>query len=197
MAFCARCGKETSLMDRVLSGRLCPICAKQEAIEIAEKKRAEMAEIKKRELAEMQEQERKRVAESQKREAQIKDQVEQIRSSVLTRLNRGDPVYICDSVYLPVDSLLLEELLNPTFDLSSLRSLALRGWEAISVIPRTAGIGLQNVSSPSPVAYNKVWAGGVGGNVIGVHIIIKKSITISEAQETQGEFVDYVRKHLL
>jgi len=88
------------------------------------------------------------------------------------RLERGQSAFLYDSVFVPVDSQLLDDEFASEFDVSILRKLGLLGWEIVQAVPRTKGIGLENIGTDT--LFGSKWAGGVGGNVMGVHIIIKK-----------------------
>jgi len=98
--------------------------------------------------------------------------ITEIKSMLRARLESGTPVFLYDSVFVPVDSQILDEEFASEFDVSILRKLGLLGWEIVQAVPRTKGIGLENIGTDT--LFGSKWAGGVGGNVMGVHIIIKK-----------------------
>lgn len=71
--------------------------------------------------------------------------------------------------------------------------LGIEGWDIVGFVPRTIGIGLSNVS----VGYStgKTWGGGVGGNIIGVHVILKK--VVSAINQVSDEFlIKYVEENI-
>lgn len=120
--------------------------------------------------------------------------VTEIKKLMRVRLEAGKPVFLYDSIYVPVDSMLLDKPMNDGFDISKVRELGLAGWDVVQVIPRTIGIGLENTSSGSTTV--ETWGGGSGGNVAGVYLVIKKSISIEEITDaTDDEVALHVRKN--
>jgi hypothetical protein len=111
------------------------------------------------------------------------------------RLESGKPVFLFDSVYVPVDSKLLDDEFADEFNVSLLRKLGLLGWDVVQVVPRTIGIGLQNRGTDTWLS--EAWGGGVGGNVMGVHIIIKKTVSASDFTDDPADEVgNFIRNHL-
>jgi hypothetical protein len=49
------------------------------------------------------------------------------------------------------------------------------GWNVIGVVPRTTGIGLSNSSIGSTMGTS--WGAGLGGNVIGVYLLLNREVT--------------------
>lgn len=92
------------------------------------------------------------------------------------RLSQGQPLYVYKTIYLEVDSVVNDETVG-TFDTSFLEAAGLAGWQVISVIPRTVGIGLTNTSYGS--TSGSTWGGGIGGNVAGVYVLIGRQIQSS------------------
>jgi hypothetical protein len=119
----------------------------------------------------------------------------QVKSMLRARLESGKPVFLFDSVYVPVDSKLLDDEFASEFDVSILRKLGLLGWEIVQAVPRTKGIGLENIGTDT--LFGSKWAGGVGGNVMGVHIIIKKTVSASDLTDDPADEVgNFIRNHL-
>jgi hypothetical protein len=119
----------------------------------------------------------------------------QIKTMLRARLERGQSAFLYDSVFVPVDSQLLDDEFASEFDVSILRKLGLLGWEMVQAVPRTKGIGLENIGTDT--LFGSKWAGGVGGNVMGVHIIIKKTVSASDLTDDPADEVgNFIRNHL-
>jgi hypothetical protein len=119
----------------------------------------------------------------------------QIKTMLRARLESGKSAFLYDSVFVPVDSQLLDDEFASEFDVSILRKLGLLGWEIVQAVPRTKGIGLENIGTDT--LFGSKWAGGVGGNVMGVHIIIKKTVSASDLTDDPADEVgNFIRNHL-
>ena len=111
------------------------------------------------------------------------------------RLESGKPAFLYDSVYVPVDSQLLDDEFASEFDVSFLRRLGLLGWDVVQAVPKTKGVGLENIGTDT--LFGSKWAGGVGGNVMGVHIILKKTLSASDlTDDPDDETGEFIRNHL-
>jgi len=120
----------------------------------------------------------------------------QIKTMLRARLESGKSVFLYDSVFVPVDSEILDKQFASEFDVSILRRLGLMGWEIVQAVPKTKGIGLENVGTQTTI-FGSMWAGGVGGNVMGVHVIIKKSLSVSDiAEDSADDVSEFIRNHL-
>lgn len=109
-------------------------------------------------------------------EAEMREQAEKMVDWQIIskdRLNQGQPLFVYKNIYIEVDSVVNEETVG-TFDMSFLEAAGLAGWQVISVIPRTIGIGLTNTSYGS--TSGSTWGGGIGGNVAGVYVLIGRQI---------------------
>jgi hypothetical protein len=130
-----------------------------------------------------------------KAEQLIIQKVIQIKDSLRTRMQNGKPLFLYESVFVPVDSELLDNEFASEFDVSILRKLGLLGWDVVLAVPKTKGIGLENIGTDT--LFGSKWAGGVGGNVMGVHIIIKKTVSASDlTNEPDDEVGNFIRSHL-
>jgi hypothetical protein len=119
----------------------------------------------------------------------------QIKALMRSRLESGKPAFLYDSIYVPVDSQLLDNEFANEFDVSMLRKLGVLGWDIVQAVPKTKGIGLENIGTDT--MFGSKWAGGVGGNVMGVHIIIKKSISLGDlTDDPDDEAGTFIRSHL-
>jgi hypothetical protein len=119
----------------------------------------------------------------------------QIKTLMRARLESGKPAFLYDSIYVPVDSQLLDDEFASEFDVSILRKLGVLGWDIVQAVPKTKGIGLENIGTDT--MFGSKWAGGIGGNVMGVHIIIKKSISLGDlTDDPDDEVGTFIRSHL-
>jgi hypothetical protein len=119
----------------------------------------------------------------------------QIKTLMRTRLKSGKPTFLCDSIFVPMNPILDENNLADEFNLSILRRLGLTGWDIVQAIPRTTGIGLKNEGTDA--LFGGKGGGGLGGNVMGVHIIIKKSLSARDLTDDPADEVgEFIRSHL-
>ena len=127
------------------------------------------------------EQERQRQAEEQKaleeqehlREAEIERRLKAWEGEIERSVDGSRDLTAYHSIYLPVDSVILGDTISD-FDISPLRAFGLMGWKIVAVIPRTQGEGLKNFSTGSTIG--ETWGAGMGGNVLGVHILFERPI---------------------
>ncbi|MCX5849142.1 MAG: hypothetical protein NTW65_06805 [Deltaproteobacteria bacterium] len=149
MKKCPKCGYErTQKDDAFVSTGECPKCGV-----IYEKEEAHIAKQGKRA--------------EEERLQQLRSQV----NNLWQRVDSGQEAYIYDIAYIPVDSIIDKEQFVPSFDITILKKMGLNGWDIISVVPRTTGMG---------------------GNVIGVHVILKKSINPKIKDSLKQELVSYI-----
>ncbi len=178
MPRCTKCGTSVGLF-----AKLCDKC----------KREIEMDRV--REINEQQARKAAAIAQAeQRRLEQLRKRVAEKKSEIRKLLESGQSVFLYDSLYLPVDSLLLENNLSEVFDISSVRLLGLSGWEVVSAVPRTMGVGLKNHTG----ATLEAWGGGIGGNIIGVHLILKKQLAIAGSDDDSDHTLDtYIENHIL
>jgi hypothetical protein len=124
-----------------------------------------------------------------------KRKITQIKTLLRARLQSGKPAFLYDTVYVPVDSQILDEEFASDFDVSILRKLGLLGWDVVQVVPKTKGIALENIGTDTLMS--SVYGGGIGGNIMGVHIIIKKSLSACDLTDDPADEVgEFIRNHL-
>jgi hypothetical protein len=99
-------------------------------------------------------------------------------SAYIEKLENGGKLFFYESALINVDAE-IESDYQRVFSISSLKLLGLDGWDLITAIPKTLGVGLRNTSANGS---HQTWGGGIGGNIIGAHLILKKEIT----QETKN-----------
>lgn len=116
-------------------------------------------------------------AERDRRIQEATDRVRKIRAelidSIRMRVSSGGDVVVYDSVYLPVDSVLDRVHMHERFDLSPLILKGFDGWETVAVVPRTVGVALKNTIAGA-IGAPESFAGGIGGTVAGVYVILCK-----------------------
>ena len=118
-----------------------------------------------------------------------------IKTLMRTRLKSGKPTFLCDSIFVPMNPIPDENNLADEFNLSILRRLGLIGWDIVQAIPRTTGIGLKNAGTDA--LFGEKGGRGIGGNVMGVHIIIKKSLSARDLTDDPADEVgEFIRNHL-
>jgi len=191
MGACTICGKPAGLLNKI-----CDECKEKDRLaKIAEQERYD---AEKRRQAE----EHKRIAEEERalkaeqqrareeaarvaRENKITAAIEALKS----RLKNGEHVFIYNSFYVPVDSVLQNNEFASNFDITFLKKAGLLGWEVVGIIPRTIGIDLQNrvIGDFSNTAVS--YGGGIGGNVAGVHILVKKELSFAMLETADDELI--------
>lgn len=182
MGRCENCGKNIGL----LSTGLCNTC-KQDA-EREAKERAD-------------EEEQKRIEHNQQVAEQKRVEREQglsrIANSKLTAIKKqiddGNSIILFNEVYLPVDSKVVKENVVDQFSLGTLRRYGINGWDVVAVIPRTSGVALTNVSLGA--SSGQTWGAGVGGNIIGVYLVLKKELTHKNCPSDEV-LQHYIKQHL-
>lgn len=178
MAKCTRCGREAGLLKT-----MCDDCRQALAEEqAAAQKKLEEYQARRREEDSQREAEAFEAARSRRAEAvttariRLADTINEITErkvgELSQRLQAGAKVILYDSIYLPVDSEVNETRAAESFDIAPLTLAGSLGWDVVSVVPKTVGVGLTNVSADTL----RSWGGGIGGNVIGVYVLLKKEI---------------------
>jgi hypothetical protein len=151
MAACGVCGAKAGFGKSV-----CTNCELKELNEAAEKAR------------------RMREDEAQAFAAEVQQKLGDWRNYAKTQFDSCSELKMYSSIYLEVDSIADGDPLG-TFSIATLQAAGLQGWKVIATVPRTAGIGLANKET-SGFNTSTVWGGGMGGNVIGVYLILEKPI---------------------
>ena len=95
---------------------------------------------------------------------------EELVATVEARLRDGEAVYLHAVVPVGVSSAVNGNLISQS-DFSAVTNLGLEGWELVGMVPRTDSTTLSNSTGRG----NEVWAGGIGGNVVGAHAVLKKT----------------------
>ena len=142
--------------------------------------------ITKRQNAQQQEAAAAQQARELARQKTIKDEFERIQVDV----KRGLPCFLHTSQYISVDS----EITGTTFpinpyDDSGVRVAGLSGWKVVGTMPHTVGTALQNTEG-----FNSVWAGGVGGSVIGAYVLLELEITANNLEMMADDILEYLEE---
>jgi ribosomal protein L40E len=113
--------------------------------------------------------------------------------SLRNRMNSGEVSFLYQSVYLPVDSVIMKEKTVQEFSLKAIQPLGFDGWDIVGIVPKTLGLGLENSSFGSTMG--TTWGGGIGGNVVGVYVLLKKEI--SAERNVLDEFLEkYISENI-
>jgi hypothetical protein len=136
---------------------------------------------------------RRRTEEAQAFAAEVEEKLSDWRNYAKTQFDSGSELKMYSSIYLEVDSLSDGAQLG-TFSIASLQAAGLQGWKVIATVPRTAGIGLANTQT-SGFNTSTVWGGGMGGNVIGVYLILEKPI--KSLTTPLGEWAEELAQELI
>lgn len=191
----AKTGADRTIRVRADDEKQALAVAKQNGVlpyNVERDKAAEKEHAEKVQAAEEEERVRREEAEQERR---ILSRISEIKDLAIKRISTGHPVFLYETTYVPVDSILLDEHLSRGFDIPKLRLMGLLGWEVVQVIPRTVGVGLKNTTIGSTMG--TTWGGGSGGNVVGVHVILKRPLQHEEiTADPEDEFGTYIRANL-
>jgi len=154
VAHCARCGKKQSIFSSRASG----YCGECEGVV-----KAEVAEQKEKQAKE----------ERLRHEEDVRQKLERLKTGVRQQLEKGGRAYLYETRFIPVDSIEDSVPLSNAFAITHLQAMGLSGWEIVGVVPRTSARTLQNKDLGSGLF---TYAGGIGGTVDGVYILLKKEI---------------------
>jgi hypothetical protein len=174
MAKCSSCGNSSGLLSR-----LCDKCKEVELhvknLKESAEQEAKLARISQQKLHDEKQSEEKKsriTALVTERDNFIASAVNAQNDAALSIIINGGSVNIFESIYIEVDSTVNSNNFVDEFNIGSIKKFGLNGWDFVSAIPRTVGVGLSNSTGPG----NSSWGGGMGGNVAGVHVIFRKSI---------------------
>jgi hypothetical protein len=141
-------------------------------------------------------------ANSEAHEQQMRERTRLKKLALQQRVTAGRRCFMYKTVFVPVDSRILDQHIGSRFEAALFADLGLDGWEVVGVVPRTLGVGLSNdnlsmVGGVFPVRTTTAWGGGVGGNVDGVYVILMREILADDfTNEEWDEVARYIRAHL-
>jgi len=87
----------------------------------------------------------------------------------------GRDGFLYDSVWVGSGSVVNGTPVGDPFDIEPLRERGLEGWEVVGVVPETVGVSLSN--SSIGLTTGTAWGAGMGGNVVGVHILLRLRVS--------------------
>ena len=133
-----------------------------------------------------------RISAAEEHEVWRTTQVEARTRTVEATVASGRGACLIESIYVAVDSVVNDESVVDAFDLEPARRYAAQGWELCGVVPRTVGIGLKNVSVGSSMG--KTWGAGLGGNVVGVHLIFRYAVDSTTLEASRATIEEHFRR---
>ncbi len=133
------------------------------------------ADEKARELERNRQEIERHKALEQERQKRHEERRQALTLALKDKLKNGQDVYCYDTIYIPVDSVIEGTQSVNEFDISALKLMGLDGWSIEGIVPKTVGLSLHNISLGA--TSGQTYGGGMGGNVVGVYIILKKRIT--------------------
>lgn len=138
----------------------------------------------------LEQQSQEQEAEKKEREQARQNLIRDEHKRIINDVKSGFRCFLHKTEYIPVDS----EITGASFDFgkyddSSVRLSGLEGWKVVGVISRTFGTLLQN-----KVDFNSVWAGGTGGNVSGVYVLMELELTPTNVEKLSSEIEEYLQE---
>ena len=76
------------------------------------------------------------------------------------------------------------------FFLDDLVDWSHEGWEIVGIVPRTIGTALTNQASGS--TFGETWGAGMGGNVVGVYVLLRFTINVADLDAARPIVNDYL-----
>ena len=105
------------------------------------------------------------------------------------RVNRAGRSTLLATADVPVDSIVNDEVMSAGFDVEEVRDYLFDGWTIVGTIPKTLGIGLTNVSIGA--SSGQTWGAGLGGNVIGVYVLLAYELTRENLDASRDIISEY------
>lgn len=75
------------------------------------------------------------------------------------------------------------------YDDMEVRLAGLEGWKVVGVVPHTAGLVLANKDG-----FHSIWAGGSGGNVVGVYVLMELEINANNVSRLEKEVLEFLEE---
>lgn len=171
MTNCSR-GHEQFSWDKDPSRQdVCLVCEREEQFEERQRQNKALEIQKQLELEDA----------ARRKQQELEEAIRCKKEPLIKRLQSGQPVSLYCSIHLPVNSVVLEQPVTRTFSIEPLFSLGLIGWDVVGIVPQTMGVALQNTSYGSSVG--TTWGAGLGGNVIGVHVMLRKALSLGNVND--------------
>ena len=115
--------------------------------------------------------------------------VQQHLDLALAGLNMGRAIFLYDTVFVPVDSL-IDDVPLDRFDIERLVQRGLKGWEVVGTVSKTSARTLHNRNLGTGL---ETYAGAIGGNVDGAYVLLKKELKAPLSPIDEEELNEYCR----
>ena len=151
-----------------LLATVCPACTTKRNEQLKKQKAAENA------------------AAEQERQLLIAEEYKRIIHDVKAGFN----CFLYNSYYVSVDGILAGgNFESNVYDDVNVKLAGLEGWKVVGIIPHTFGELLTNTQG-----YNKIWAGGTGGNVVGAYVLMELALNPSNVEKHDEEISEYLQR---
>lgn len=170
MAACGFCGNKAGLLRDT-----CATC------ENRQREEQEAANLARRE------------AEQEAWEAEVQEKLDLWVKQATAAIKAGETIFLYQTVYVSVDSSTESEGVLADFNLMGLQARGLSGWRVESIIPKTHGSALQNTQT-TQFGTTTLYAGGMGGNVIGAYVVLSKEVSKLEGNQLSAYAIDIARE---
>jgi len=138
--------------------------------------------------------ERKSQEDAQRFEEAVALKVNEWEARAKQKLVNGEKVFLYRSIYVTVDSAMNGNSIN-SYNFAPVVKAGLEGWNIEGIIPKTAGMGLKNVSYGTHTS--ETWGAGIGGLVVAVYVMLSKeikSLTYPENVSVRTMAEDLIRR---
>ena len=107
-------------------------------------------------------------------------------------LRGGATINLHKTLYVSVDSYTEVSgkiITFNSYDDLEVKKAGIEGWRVVTSIPRTAGGALENYEG-----FSKVWAGGIGGSVVGVYVLMEYQVGPHNLNQSLNKIEEAVRE---
>lgn len=169
MAACKECGQKAGMLREI-----CSACE----VRLQEQREAENRA--------------RREAESAAWEAEIDQKLQMWVQKTTDMLQAGESVFLYQTVFVSVDSTIEGDALAD-FNMMGLQARGLAGWKVLGIIPKTYGSPLTNTQT-TQWGTTTLYAGGMGGNVLGVYVVLSKEVSSLESNQLGAQAIQVARE---
>lgn len=132
--------------------------------------------------------ERNRIENAAAHEAERAALIAEEKARINQEVAGGGVLYLHKTEFVPVDSYLGDVDFTPNiYDDTAVRIAGLEGWRVVGVAPKTFGTALINNEG-----FNKVWAGGLGGAVVGVYVLLELEVSSRNYSRLESDISEYL-----
>lgn len=135
----------------------------------------------------------RREAEQEVWEAEVQEKLEVWVEKANASLKAGETIFLYQTVFVSVDSSTDSDGVLANFNLMGLQARGLAGWKVESIIPKTYGSALQNTQT-TQYGTTTLYAGGMGGNVIGAYVVLSKEVTTLDRNQLGTYTINIARE---